>query len=817
MVKELFTRLEKYQILAEKANDAIFFIDTKGNILEVNTAAEKMYGYSREEFLSMQAYDLRLSGDKSAMVQNMEAAVQAGFTFETVHYHKDGTLIQVEVSLQGTTYDNKTTVLGIIRDITERKQAEAALRESESFLRATQAIGRIGSYKLDFTTRVWQSSAELDNIFGIDTNYTHNVEGWLGIVHPDWREKLAHYYDQVITTRERFDYEYQIARLSDGEARWVHGLGELELDGAGNPVHLMGTIQDITERKAIERALWQEKERAQVTLASIGDGVLTTDVHGRVTFVNAVAQALTGWSNEAAAGLPIEDVFEISHEHTGQTLPQPVRQCLNERRTIALANHAILRHRDGQREFPIEDTAAPIREHDGQVIGAVLVFHDVSEKRILMNRLAHQAEHDALTDLPNRTMFKSRTQATILEAQRRQEQLAVFFLDLNDFKLVNDTLGHAAGDKILCEVGNRLSSVVRPNDMLARHGGDEFLVLVPDLTSVHQAAQLAQTLLSALIPPFQWQGKELFITASIGISIYPNDGAEPETLIQQADMAMYQAKADGRNHYNFFTLALNEQLSERLALQSEMRRALERREFVLFYQPQYRLDTGEFCGMEALVRWLHPTRGLLLPHKFISLAEDSGFILQLGEWVLRTACTYNKQLQDNGYPRARVAVNLSARQFRQKDLALQIDQILTQTGLSPEWLELEITESLSMQDVDLSIEILQRLNQMGIRLSIDDFGTGFSSLSCLSQFPLDTLKIDRSFVAQLNGRSDAIVLTIIQLAQNLGLKVIGEGVETKEQLNFLRARGCDAAQGFLMAKPVPAEKVAALLSSRLFT
>jgi len=313
--------------------------------------------------------------------------------------------------------------------------------------------------------------------------------------------------------------------------------------------------------------------------------------------------------------------------------------------------------------------------------------------------------------------------------------------------------------------------------------------------------------------PFLINKQEVYLTASLGIALYPADGGDSELLIQHADMAMYQVKEEGRNHYNFYTHALNDRFLERLALQNEMRRALERQEFILYYQPQYRLSDNKFCGMEALVRWQHPERGFLLPGKFISIAEDSGLILPLGEWVLRSACTQNKRWQDMGYPPVRVAVNLSARQFHNKDLVSQIAGILAETGLGPEWLELEITESLSMKNVVLSVDVLQKLKSMGIHLSIDDFGTGFSSLSYLSRFSLDTLKIDRSFVSELDDRAEgqAIVLTIIQLAQNLGLKVIAEGVETQAQLEFLRAKGCDEVQGFLLAKPVSVERLASYL------
>ncbi|WP_088228007.1 EAL domain-containing protein [Desulfosporosinus sp. FKB] len=565
---------------------------------------------------------------------------------------------------------------------------------------------------------------------------------------------------------------------------------------------------DVTQRILNEKALWQEKERAQVTLASIGDGVITTDVGGKITYLNPVAETMTGWAYKDAVGLCIEQVFDIYHGSTELPIVQPLYQCLRERKAVTLSNPAILKHRLGHQTFHIKISVTPMGDREETMIGAVLVFHDVTEKRALLYRLSYQTNHDALTDLPNRLLFKDRLDLAILQACRRQEQVAVFFLDMDDFKLVNDTFGHAQGDALLCQIAERLKNALRPDDTVARQGGDEFIILLSELSSEQQAAQIARKLLKVLNAPFQIGDQETYITASLGIALYPVDGEDPEVLIQHADMAMYQVKAEGRNHYHFYTEALNQRLSERLKLQNEMRRALQKGEFILEYQPQFNLKDGQICGFEALVRWQHPHRGLLPPSKFIAIAEESGLILPLGEWVLQSACIQNKYWQDLGYPPVSMAVNLSARQFRQKDLVEKVSQIIEAAGLEAQWLELEITETLSMENVALSSEILRKMKAMGIRLSIDDFGTGFSSLSYLSRFSLDALKIDRSFISSLMEHLDrqAIVLTIIQLAKNLGLKVIAEGVERLDQLDLLRRKDCDEVQGYLLAKPVSAEE-----------
>lgn len=797
------------------AAHAIVMMDNVGKIIWANPAFTLLTGYEQETVLGQTPRFLRSGYQDQAFYQQMWQTILAGHIWqgELVNRRADGTLYSEEMTITPVRAENQeiTHFIAVKQDISERLASQSALRNSEEQFRdmfetmsSAAAVFQLCEDGQDFIcTAINRAAEQIENIsreqaIGSLITQVFPLIQDLGIL------KLCF---EVCHTGERVQlpaFYYHNQRASG----WSEGL--IYRLATGQIVFL---YDDVTQRVLNEKALWQEKERAQVTLASIGDGVLTTDIQGNVTYLNPVAETMTGWTNKEAQGIKIERVFDIFHERKGVALEQPVRICLREQRTITLSNHAMLRRREGRQIFHIEDSAAPIRDRDQQVIGAVLVFHNVSEKWELLRRLSHQAHHDTLTDLPNRQLLKDRVHQAIQQARRQQEQVAVFFLDLDGFKLVNDTLGHAAGDSLLCQVGDRFTTMLRSEDTVARQGGNEFIILLPKLPSEQQAAQVAQKLLATLNDPFLINKQEVYLTASLGIALYPVDGEEPEILIQHADMAMYQVKEEGRNHYNFYTQALNERLVERFALQNEMRCALERQEFVLNYQPQYRISDGRICGMEALVRWQHPARGFLLPGKFISIAEDSGLIIPIGEWVLRSACTQNKLWQDLGYPPVRVAVNLSARQFQNKDLVSQIVGILVETGLDPEWLELEITESLSMENVLLSVDILQKLKSMGIHLSIDDFGTGFSSLSYLSRFPLNTLKIDRSFISVLNERVEgqAIVVTIIQLAQNLGLKVIAEGVETEAQLEFLRAKGCDEVQGFLFAKPVSAQNLVTYL------
>jgi diguanylate cyclase (GGDEF)-like protein len=441
----------------------------------------------------------------------------------------------------------------------------------------------------------------------------------------------------------------------------------------------------------------------------------------------------------------------------------------------------------------------------GQSLGTHL-YIAVMQKRVEYT-IRHQASHDQLTGLPNRLLFYDRLSLALANAQRKGDLLAVMFLDLDRFKLVNDTLGHAAGDQLLQLTAQRLRGCLRQGDTLARWAGDEFTMLFPQLSSTSVAAKIAQKILNVLIEPFNIEQQELYIKASIGIAFAPYDGEDAQTLLKNADAAMYQTKQQGKNNYQTYAPNMNVKARERLVLENNLHKAVERDEFLLYYQPQVNLNTGQIVGVEALIRWQRDGLGLIAPDQFISLAEETGLIISIGEWVLRTACAQSRTWQLAGLPPLRTAVNLSARQFQQGNLVQTIAQVLTQTELEPQYLELEITESIVIQDVDFTISVLQELKKMGIQISIDDFGTGYSSLSSLRYFPVDTLKIDQSFIQNLttNSSNVAIIKSIIALGHGLNLKVIAEGVETAEQMQFLRSVECDDMQGYFISRPLPPE------------
>lgn len=554
-----------------------------------------------------------------------------------------------------------------------------------------------------------------------------------------------------------------------------------------------------------EKILRENEEWLATTLNSIGDAVIATDVQERVIFMNPVAEALTGWPIKEASGKKIQEVFQIVHEDTRVPKENPVRRVIQEGRVINTDDRTILLCRDG-RGVPISDSAAPIQGKNGPMIGVVLVFHDISERKRMEEQIYFQAYHDVLTGLPNRAYFSERLQEALREAQGKQKGLAVLFIDLDRFKLINDTLGHRMGDLAVQAVAERLLSCIKEGETLARLGGDEFVLLVPQLENEEEAAQLAERIRKSFATPFILGGKEYFLAVSIGISLYPRDGEDWETLVKKADIAMYRAKQFS-NTYQFFDPQVNVVNSERLMIENGLRKAMDNDELVLYYQPQIELLRGEIVGVEALLRWKHPELGMVSPDTFVPIAEEMGMIIPLSRWILRQACKECMRWRSLGIPSVRVAVNLSMDQFRENQFILTVKEILEETGASPEDLELELTESMVMLHPEVTIDTLRRLKEMGIRISLDDFGTGYSSLSYLKRLPLHTLKLDRSFISHMANDEDsrAITKAVIQLAHTLKLQVLAEGVETVEQLRLLRSYRCDMIQGYVFSPPVPAD------------
>jgi diguanylate cyclase (GGDEF)-like protein/PAS domain S-box-containing protein len=581
-----------------------------------------------------------------------------------------------------------------------------------------------------------------------------------------------------------------------------HGAQDFLLKGRLDKYWLPKALRSMVERAANGDALFKEKERAEVTLNSIGDAVMSTDEWCCVTYLNVVAENLTGWPRAEASGHPLEDVFHIIDATTREPVANPMALAIRENRTVGLTPNCVLVRRDGV-EAAIEDSAAPIHDRQGQVTGAVMVFHDVSTARALSLRMSYLAQHDSLTDLPNR----------ILLNDRLSQAIALLFLDLDHFKHINDSLGHAIGDRLLQSVAMRLQACIRSSDTASRQGGDEFVVLLSQIKHAQDAGISAEKILLELSKPHQIDGHDIHISASIGIVTYPDDGADGEVLLKNADFAMYQSKNSGRNNYQFFKSDLNVTAIERQSIENGLRLAIERGEFVLHYQPKVNLATGAICGVEALIRWRHPVRGLLYPAQFISVAEEFGLIVPIGRWVLREGCRQAKAWQNSGLPPMQIAINVSAVELRAKNFIEGVRAVLKDTGLEPRYLELELTETFLMQDAQSTAVVLESLKDMGVQLALDDFGTGYSSLSYMRRFPIDTLKIDQSFVRNLATDADdaSIVSAVINMGSSLHMQVVAEGIETNEQLAMLRDQNCPEGQGYFFSHPVAADGLIPLL------
>jgi diguanylate cyclase (GGDEF)-like protein/PAS domain S-box-containing protein len=566
-------------------------------------------------------------------------------------------------------------------------------------------------------------------------------------------------------------------------------------------------VRDITERRAAE----EELRRFRLAMDSSADMIVLIDrATMRFVDVNATACRLLGYSREELLKMGPQDVLPFSREELERDYDALIASPPGDADPTASGMKSQYTCKDGS-AMPFESTRHVLRSGDGYLIAAI--SRDIRARLAIEEKVAYLAQFDALTGLPNRNLFQDRLAQAMALAKRNDWPMGVLFIDLDRFKLVNDTLGHSAGDKLLKDAAERLRSCIRASDTVGRLGGDEFAAILSELSKPSDAGRVAQKIIEVFRRPFDLDGKETYVSASVGITLYPSDSDNAEALVMNADTAMYRAKEQGRNNYQYFTRDMNERALQRVQLEAELRRALERGEFRLFYQPKAQLATGKICGFEALLRWQHPEKGIVAPGEFIPVLEETGLIVQVGEWVLRTACEQINAWQKADLKVPPISVNLSARQFEQQNLKDSVHRILRDSKVDPSLIEFEITESLLMHDPESAARTLRSLKESGVRLSMDDFGTGYSSLGYLKRFPIDTLKIDRTFVRDISTDVDDATLTraIIHLAQNLRLKVVAEGVETEAQLAFLRSNGCDEMQGYLFARPTDAEECGQML------
>jgi diguanylate cyclase (GGDEF)-like protein/PAS domain S-box-containing protein len=577
-------------------------------------------------------------------------------------------------------------------------------------------------------------------------------------------------------------------------------------DGVLSNIAIVATCEDISERKSSEEAL----RLRQRVIESSSNGIMITDTSGPgnpIIYVNPAFGRITGYDAQDTLGRSMHFLLGEDQE---QVEFMEIHAALHEQRE----GNAVLRNyrKDGSL-FWNDLSVSPVLDETGSVAHFVWVINDVTEREQHEELLEYQANHDALTGLPNRNLLADRITQSLANAHRYDMPVAVLFIDLDNFKFVNDSLGHALGDRMLIIQADRLHKSIRSGDTVARYGGDEFVVVISNLEKSEDAALVAQHIQELVSRPFTIDGHEFGITCSIGISLYPKDGHDVDSLLKNADAAMYRAKEQSRNSFQFYTSEMNDRVVERMVIERHLRHALELGQLEIHYQPQVDLTSGRIIGVEALLRWNSPSLGTVSPSRFIPLAEETGLIVPIGEWVLKTCCEQNKAWQDAGLAPLTISVNISARQLQKKDLSGDIAAILRESGLKPRFLELEIVESMVMKDVESAMVIMTELKSLGIQLAMDDFGTGYSSLSYLKRFPFDRLKIDLSFVRDIlsDPESASIARTIIAMAHNLNLRAIAEGVETKDQLEYLRLHGCDEIQGYYVSRPVNAQEFEALL------
>ncbi len=812
----------------DAVKDPIFVHDAAFRVVRANAAYAARAGMRPDEFLGKPYWEV-FPKDHGPLPGCSRALLKHG-TDETEEL----------TTAEGNTFNSRSFAVHgddgrylysvhILEDITERKRIEAALRGNERHFRQIVETSQEGIWQVDTEGRTTYVNDRLAALLGYDVD---ELQGrpFFDYVAGEGGARVARCWQRCIGGSRGKNAE-QITRLFSlalrnclRSGRRAHEVDDVQLvrkngaplwttvsigpifDDDGALSGVLAMLTDITDRRrAIERLYLA----AQV-FNSAAEAIMILDAERRVIDVNSTFTAMTGYLPRDVLGL-----------QAGQPKARTLRNLASASLWKALETQehwrgeVIGRRKSGQ-SFPQLLNVNVVRNRRGELVNYIVVFNDITDLKASQERLEYIATHDRLTGLPNRNLFHDRLQHGLDTAARHGERLAVLFVDLDNFKSINDTLGHEVGDELLIQVADRLRASTRKEDTIGRLGGDEFTVLTENIEAFEEVPGVtAERILEVLAAPFDLKGHEVLVSASVGIALHPKDGRDVATLLKNADAAMYRAKESGKNNFHFFTEEMNVHATERLALENALRRALRRQEFFLVYQPLLALDSARIVGVEALLRWQHPERGVLLPEEFMPVAENTGLIVPIGDWVLQTACRQLREWLHDGAADVRLAVNMSARQFRQKDLPGVLRRIIEENRVPPSSVEIELTESTLMEDAETAAEVLGELKDKGVRLAIDNFGTGRSSLRYLQQFPIDHLKIDGHFTRDLvtNPNDQAIANAIITMGHSLQIAVVGEGVETRQQLDFLKTRGCDIVQGYYVDKPLPPEKAAAVLGT----
>jgi diguanylate cyclase (GGDEF)-like protein/PAS domain S-box-containing protein len=806
---------EKYRTIIESINDAYYEADLSGKLIFFNDMFCKHLGYSQEELMGKNSriFQDDVNFEKTVKFYNnvYQTEIPDILEMECIRKNKTIGFYQLSLALMRDNNGKKIGFRGISRDTTKRRQMESLLKQSEEKYRTILEDMNDGYFEVDFSGKY---------IFVTETNarlIKYSPEELLGKNSSEYMVK-----EDIPVVHEAFNNIYKTGKPQRNIIyRALHkdgAIGIAELAGfplkneKGDIIGFRGIARDITERKQMEEQILQSEERYRTIIEQMEDGYFETDLSGRFTFVNDAECRNTGYSREEIIG---KKSSLFADEKTFKELFNLFSTIYSTGKPIKAHDLALFK-KDGTRSYN-EISVALIRNSQGEPVGFRGIARDVTERKRQEEKIQYLATHDGLTGLPNRVMFGQLLNHAIQGAKRYNRKLAVFFIDLDRFKIINDTLGHEAGDQLLQEIAARFRQTLRAMDVVARLGGDEFVVMIEEINDVGQATTVAHKLLAAAMKPVSIMSQECRVTASIGVSIYPKDGDDEQSLMKNADIAMYFAKEEGKNNFQLYSTDIKPQSVERLSIETQLRFAPERNVLALAYQAKLDFKTGAITGVEALLRWNNPKLGQVTPIQFIPVAEETGLIVPIGRWVYKTACMQNVAWQKDGLPPVCMAVNLSLRQLVDENLIEDIETALKDSGMAPELLELEITESMVMHNPGRMIAVLAQIKKLGVRLAIDDFGTGYSSLAQIKHFPVDTLKVDRSFIRNIpeNTEDKAIAEAIIAMGKTLSLTVVAEGVETQEQMDFLRQRSCDEMQGFYFSKPIPPDEFAILLGQHV--
>jgi diguanylate cyclase (GGDEF)-like protein/PAS domain S-box-containing protein len=778
---------------------AIWICDTSGDCIFVNQAWQDFTGRTLASDVGTRWEDSIHPDDREGMVRAWHdtLGLRSDFAYDYRVRRFDGSYAWIHDEGRPV-YDERgdfVGYLGTCNDVNEQRLAELNAREKEGQIRMLAdnvpvliAYYGAGDLRCLFANKGYAQMFGLDesSILGRTVREVVGEEGY---------REIGPYVDRVVRG-ETVTYERSVVDRN-GERRVLEVSLMPQRDAPGDTLAAFVLIHDITHHRRAEEALRESEDRLRKFADATRAGIAFHE-NGVVTDCNEAVLQLVGYTREEFIGSQI--IEYVVPEHREQALE-------HVRTGFERPYESVILHKDG--------TLIPV-EFEGRLMPFNGRMHRLSVVRDIRKRKAREAHidflahHDALTSLPNRTLLLDRLEFVLANAKRRGTQVGVLFIDLDNFKTVNDSLGHAAGDQLLKVIAARLRGALREGDVVSRHGGDEFLVVLPELEGAQAAVPVAEKLLATVSEPMTLEGHEVSVSPSIGISVFPRDGATADYLIKNADSAMYLAKERGRSNYQFFDAQLAETAYRTLEMEARLRQAIREKEFIVHYQPQLRFDTGEVTGIEALIRWPQQNGGWIAPNDFIPVAEQRGLIRSIGAWVLREACRQNAEWQRQGLPKVPVSVNLSTAEFRQRNFVAEVEAVLRETGLEARYLAFELTEGMLMHDpADLERTLL-KLKALGVKLAIDDFGTGHSSLMNLKRFPIDKLKIDRTFVRDVPGDPDDVAITaaIIDLARNMGITSIAEGVDDKAQFDFLRSRGCDELQGFLFARAMPPQELA---------